>query len=423
MTEKRAQQRVQPYIKGLEIEFSTIDDKNCTGRIQDVSQSGIFLWDCFTNSDEVVLKIQIGSKRPFIINGKVVRRDEKDPWLAIEFNEPLSEFQLLRVQKGDEKIYLPGSDATFNLASIDRAQVFKGTSQIKSIVPFTIAIWVLVLADKLNAVSASSSMIGIIIVFSAAVFSNIEKARAINKREGFIAALDYYLRDNQGPQNYRGWVNLKHCMNECAARNRAGICPINNGEEKLQTCIQVGRDRANRLHTKKSILPAILDSLISLTSFFYALVFLGLTVLTLISFSKTWNTLYTIPIGTTAKWFLIGLGLSFVILKSFYLLIGMILAVVVTITAGAILTDLFLINMSSFGIGIILGAIGCFFFRQLLLLRKGNHSFEAFTHAWFEVFENCIFLPEDAYDESDVEPFFLKLWQKIKHLIPHRKAA
>ncbi len=438
MEEKRGQQRVYPYIKGLEIEFSNKDGQNCRGEIQDVSRTGIFLWNCFTDDDEVLLKIQIGTKRPFPISGKVVRRNEivrkneNEPWLGIQFNEPLSEFHLSRIQNGDEKIYLPGSEKTFSLAVIDRQEVFQGTNQIKavashnfilcivSIVPLTSAIWVLVLTNKLNAESASSSMIGIIILFSASIFSNIEKARAINKREGFIAAIDYYLKEKQGPQDYRGWVNLKHCMGECAARNRAGICPINGSEEEPQTCIQTGVDQANRLHAKKSILPAILDSLISLTSFFYALIFLGLTILTIISFSKTWNTLYKIPTGTTITWFLVGLCLSFIILRSFYLMIGMILAVAVTITAGAMLTDLFLINISSVGIGIILGAIGCFFLKQLMLLRKGCYSFEAFTHAWFEVLENCVFLPEEVDGKFNVETFSQKLRRKVKSLFKHK---
>lgn len=434
MEDKRGQQRAHPYIKNLEIEFSTKEGKTCRGKIQDVSKSGMFLWDCFTNGDDVLLKIQIGTKRPFLISGKVVRRNDKDPWLGIQFIEPLSEFHLLRIQHGDDKTYLPGSDKTFSLAMIDRQEVFRGTSQIKavasnyfmwcigSIIPFTIVIWVLVLTNNLNAESASSSMIGIIILFAASIFSNIEKARSINKREGFIAAIDYYIKDKHGPQNYRGWVNLKHCMGECAARNRAGICPINGKEEKLQTCIQTGMDQANRLHAKKSILPAILDSLISLTSFFYALIFLGLTILTIISFSKTWNALYKIPTWTTTTWFLVGLCLSFIILRSFYLMIGMILAVVVTITAGAMLTDLFLINISSVGIGIILGAIGGFFLKQLVLLRKGYYSFESFTHAWFEVFENCVFLPEEVDGKFNVEPFFQKLRRKIKSFFKHQNA-
>ena len=311
------------------------------------------------------------------------------------------------------------------MAKIDRAEVFREANQIKTcssnyfiwcigcIIPFTVAIWALVLAGKLNAISASSSMIGIIIVFSAAVFSNIEKSRAINKREGFIAALDYYVKMKTGPLDYRGWVNLKHCMGECKARIKSNMCPINNCENNELTCSEIGKNLSNTIRGNKKILPSILDSFISLTSFFYGLVFLSLTILTLISFTKTWQSLYSIKSSATAIWFGIGFSASFIVLRNFYLLLGIVLAVLVTIIGGVIYTDQFLISISTCGIGMILGAIGWFFIKQLLALRTGIYSFEAYTHAWLEIFENCLFLPDDAgensFHQSKLKTFFYKI--------------
>ena len=291
--------------------FESEDSNLQEGRVQDISQSGAFLWECYTEKDTSKVSFQIHHKKPIEKKCRIVRKDIRDPWIVVSFDKPLSRFEFDRIKGANGSIYLPGNHETYDLAKIDRAEVFKEANQIKTcssnyfiwsiglILPFTLAIWALVLEKKLNAISASSSMIGIMMAFCVAVFSNIEKARAINKREGFIAALDFYLKDRQGPMNYRGWVNLKHCYGECGARRRAKICPKSVDPKSNSACRDIGEKKAIIIRLEKRVFPSILDSFISLTSFSYFLVFFGLVILTLISFKNTWEMLYNISALTT----------------------------------------------------------------------------------------------------------------------------
>ncbi|MFX0206140.1 MAG: hypothetical protein ACFFDT_09145 [Candidatus Hodarchaeota archaeon] len=413
MYDRRDFERFKPLSDDLKVELVEIgkDQDPINGRVQDISKSGVFIWDCYSSDETVKLIFKAEFKKPIIRNAIVKRKDKKDvkdQWIALRFEKPLSDFELSRIKEDNISLYLPGESSTYDLSRIDRSEVFREANQIKTcssnyfswsiaiIVPFTVGIWALFLAKKLNAFSASSSMIGIIIVFSTAVFSNIEKSRAINKREGFIAALDYYLKNNEGPQNYRGWVNLKHCIGECRARLCANLCPIIKRSNDGITCQKIGENKSNLLRSNKKIIPSILDSFISLTSFFYSLIFIGLTILTEISFSKTWQELNLISSNTTLVWFTIGFFASVIVLKNILLLIGAVLAVIIMGIGGVVFTDQFFIKITTLGLGMITGSIGWFFLKQLYKIRKGIYSFEAYTHSWLEVFENCIFLPEDA---------------------------
>jgi hypothetical protein len=198
MDELRKYPRTRLVKKPL-VFFESEDSDMQKGRVQDISQSGAFLWQCYTDKDFSTVSFQIPYKKAIKKNCRIVRKDKKDPWIVVSFDEHLSRFELDRIIGANGKIYLPGDNETYDLAKIDRAEVFKEANQIKTcssnyfiwsmglILPLTLGIWALVLEKKLNAVSASSSMIGMMMAFSVAVFSNIEKARAINKREGFIA--------------------------------------------------------------------------------------------------------------------------------------------------------------------------------------------------------------------------------------------
>ncbi|RJQ60581.1 MAG: hypothetical protein C4530_07300 [Desulfobacteraceae bacterium] len=430
MTENRHFERFKPSSEDKIVELYEGEISRQPGRIQDISRSGVFIWKCYSEQKNVKLKFVINSKKPIFKDGSVIRKDTKDPWMVVDFKQPLSEFELCRITCNNDRLYLPGDNTTYDLAQIDRREVFREANQIKtcasnyftwsigSIIPFTTAIWALVLMDMLNAESVSSSMIGIVIVFSAALFSNIEKSRAINKREGFIAALDYYLRNKTGPQNYRGWVNLKHCFGECRARVNAHLCPlIENINEKRICCQQLGENKSRLLRENKKLIPSILDSFICLTSFFYAVIFFGISILTLMSFSTTWRNLYSIKPVTTVICFSIGFIASLILLRNFIILVGMMAAVLIVTVAGVIFTKESLINASTLGIGAIIGGVGWFFFSQLFKLRKGVYSVEAFTHTWLEIFENCIFLPDDAKKYTARISFYMELKDKIRALI------
>lgn len=380
-----------------------------------MSQSGAFLWGCQSGGIRGHVIFKIRGKKPINKYCTVTRRsDTNEKWMAVNFTEPLSEFELDRIKIKPEKLFLCGDVTTYDLAKIDRAEVFRETNQIKTcssnyfiwsvglIVPFTLAIWALALQASLTAVAASGSIFGIVIVFSVAVSSNLEKVRAINKREGFIAALDYYLRNAQGPSNYRGWVNLKHCFAECGTRRRASLCPLDLGPKSGGTCRNIGKEKAARIRLAKKIFPSVIDSFVSLTSCVYSLLFVFLVVITIYSFKNTWLALYNIPAATTLWWFFGGFIGSAILWRHKVIIVGVVIGGVASLTAGVVLTWPILINFVSCGLGIMLGTVALFFLRQLIALRIGRHSFETLTHMWLEIFENCVFLPEDSESKNGI---------------------
>jgi hypothetical protein len=377
------------------------------GRVQDVSESGAFLWHCYTDDEKSKVIFHMKNKVPIEKGCRTARKDPGGNWIAVQFDKPLTPFELDRIAGTNDPVYLPGDTSTYDLAKIDRAEVFRETNQIKTcasnhfmwamglILPITLAIWALALEGKLNAISTSSAMIGVVIIFSVGVFSNLEKARAMNRREGFIAALDYYLSKAQGPLNYTGWVNLKLCFSECGARRRAKLCPLQRGPNKVDRCRDLGEDKANVIRSSKRVFPSILDSFMSLTSFFYGLMFLGLVILTVISFSNTWFTSFQIPRFMTLYWFLGGFLASFIVWRNKYLVTGVFLGLILALIAGVVFTVHSLLNCVSAGLGAMLGSMGLFCLRQVIELRVGHNSFETLVHTWLEIFENCIFLPDD----------------------------
>ena len=378
------------------------------GLIENISQSGAFLWHCYIPDELASVVFPIKGKKPIIIDCRIVRKDEEKKYVAIQFDKQISLFELSRITGLNGSLYLPGADSTFDLAKIDRAEVFREANQIKTcasnyfmwaiglILPITLGIWALAIEGKINTTSTSSAMIAIVIVFSVAVFSNLEKARAINMRESFIAALDYYLNRCQGPLDYRGWFNLKHCFSECGTRRRAKVCPMQIGPKAGGACRDLGEDKASIIRSSKRVFPSILDSFISLTSFFYAIVFFGLVILTSISFINTWYISFQIPEITTLLWFSGGFFAGSIIWRNKFLLTGVFLGVILCLIAGVVFTTHNLLNCVSGGIGAMLGAIAWFCLRQIIALRVGHYSFETLVHTWFEIFENCIFLPDDA---------------------------
>jgi hypothetical protein len=433
MDGRREFERYRPSTKDVKVCFG---DNKPQGNIVDISKSGVLVWNCNSREKNIQLKFRPNNKKPIIrksfVAREIIKDKQVDSGVALHFEKPLSEFELKRIKENDPSLYLPGEISTYDLARIDRTEVFRESNQIKTcssnyfiwaigfIVPFTVAIWSLFLSDTLNVFAASSSMIGIMIVFSAALFSNIEKSRAINKREGFNAALDYYLKMNEGPQDYRGWVNLKYCLAECKARIDADLCPINKDTDQVTTCQKIGANKSKLIRSNKKLIPAILDSFISLTSFFYALIYLGLCILTVMSFSKTWQKFIELPPSTTLTWFIVGFFMSILLYRRFLLLVVAIVTVIGVIMAGVVITNQSLIKVSSLGIGMILGSIGWYFIKHLYGLRKGMCSFETYTHTWLEIFENCVFLPEDATNYEPSPSFFSRLnilWSKTKKII------
>ena len=410
-----------------------------TGRVQDVSRSGAFLWGHADDSaNKPVVTFKIKNQSPIQKPCRIIRSNEKENWMGIKFEEPISEYEVKKIAGNTiAPLNLLGDNITYDLAKIDRVEVFREANVIKTcasnyfiwamglIIPITLAVWALALEGQMNAVAISSSMIAIIIIFTVAVFSNLEKARAINKREGFIGALDYYLNKNQGPNNYRGWVDLKHCFSECGTRRRAKLCPLGIEAKGDCGCRDIGEKKSRCIVKSKRVFPSILDSFITLTSFFYAIVFFALVVLTVISFKNTWLIMYQIPETKTLIWFASGFIVSFIIWKTKIFPIGIIFGLIIGLIGGMVLPIQTSISFVSAVIGLIFGSIAWFFLRQIIALRVGHYSYETLVHTWFEILDNCIFLPNDAagvvYQKKKID--FRDLFIKIFSLKKERKKS
>lgn len=125
------------------------------GWVQDVSQSGAFLWNCYIADEHSKVVFKIKDKKPIVRNCRVVRKDQQRNWAAIQFDEQLTPFEFSRVTDPGGSLYLPGENATYDLAKIDRAEVFRGAVQIKTcasnyfiwamglILPITFGVWAL----------------------------------------------------------------------------------------------------------------------------------------------------------------------------------------------------------------------------------------------------------------------------------------
>jgi len=164
----------------------------------------------------------------------------------------------------------------------------------------------------------------------------IEKARALNCRFGFLAALADYLRDGVAPAGYLGWAHLKANRHACRARNAASLCTDGG------ICWTRERGQYRTLTSRKHVVANIFSSFTA----FSAVVFGSLYALgTLALIAGTLRYLPTVtPTWTTPLAF----------------------------SAGAISL-----------------VIGLRFYAWLKGLRKGKHSVEAYYLTWCAALRHC----------------------------------
>lgn len=129
------------------------------------------------------------------------------------------------------------------------------------------------------------------------ILATIEKARAINIRKGFLAALADYLRKGQAPPSYCGWGHLQYLQNTCGARRDAGECTqVRRYKETLQkyeearakqqkrgrptddtasppclseTCWTLGDFEVASTNERRRLIPGMFDSFMSFTGTIY----------------------------------------------------------------------------------------------------------------------------------------------------------
>jgi len=292
--EKRTSIRFKP----VKDRFATVkhnEDHLARCKIEDISLSGscieILSGEINENLKSKTLQIlfNINRQHPVQYEADIIRENDEKKWYAIKYKQQLSSHELIQIRGVD--------DFSYDIAKLDKSSVLAEALQIKTcssnyfiwtiglMVPLISGIWALFIQNTISPSSCSGAMLGMFLLFCMSSFSNLEKSRAIYKREGFVAALDSYLVHGVAPPNYKGWENLKYAYAECASKREAGICPRNLQKDSGDACKFIGERKA-QINEYKRIVPSILDSFISLTSTFYSIIFVIITVLSAISITK-----------------------------------------------------------------------------------------------------------------------------------------
>ena len=411
------------------------DGQILEGKIYDISENGISLI-----IDDQVSNIKAGAKCKLIIlhNNQISRKfDAKIKWKCEKskkagfeiFNEsddgndyppPLYKDSLIRIISDqrlisqlvieDRKIVLREA----NIIKVCSSNYFMWT--IGALIPLIAAIWTLFIQHKISPSSCSGIMLGMFILYCMSFFSIIEKARAINKREGFIAALDYCLITHQLPENYPGWIQLKHAFAECDAKRESKQCSLT----KEGSCKVIG-DKYSLINTYKRTLPYILDSFVSLTLLFYGFLYFIILLLSLVALSEMFNqNPFNINYWSIFLAFGLGYLVGISVGKNFILILLSIVLPIVIIFLHVVTYDNEYNNFLSmtylclviFPLGFFYGSILNRILCQFIKLRKYEYSIESFFHIWLNIFKYCIFMPICPTNPKNKGKMFQKICDK-----------
>ena len=174
------------------------------------------------------------------------------------------------------------------------------------------------------------------VLLTIGILATIEKARSINYRRGFLAALAEYLRHDVPPPNYLGWAHLHQTRSECRARMASKLCP-----SETKYCWEEGRAKHTDLTNNKHVYANMLDSFTAFTSCVYGLFYAVTCAIMIAASLRFLERLETPP--TWCAWLE---GVAFVL-------------------------------------------IAALLFQELHRLRKGKHSVEAHFLCWRAVLRYC----------------------------------
>lgn len=417
-------QKIQREVRHKRIQNNRVvltfdNDGTIESKIQDISLTGMCLKIdppfCSTMSHKTgdlssLINFRISDNQTIKNNGRITRCEENGQWVGIKFDNPLNPSDLNAIR---------GREAcSYEMCKTDKNIVMTEAHQIKTcssnyfiwtiglLLPLISGIWTLVLQNKIDAPACSGAMLAIFLVFCMSIFSNLEKTRAIYKRESFVAALDTFLVRGEAPNAYKGWTNLKYNLAECVAKRCGGGCSKGLSKFSKKTCKHIGLSQANILLHKK-VIHSILDSFVSLTSVFYCILYSIIIILSAISIARLFSSPgYDIAVYRILKFFAFGFLLGFFVIgRNAQILFATVFLTIIGFTIGAINPEVSLpvgvfsidnvyIVFVSLAIGFILGSVGNILMAQLIQLRKRQYSFESQFFMWLEILNQCESLPD-----------------------------
>ena len=145
------------------------------------------------------------------------------------------------------------------------------------------------------------------------MLATVEKARVINLRRGFLAALSEYLEKGEAPPSYRGWSYLRSAQADCGVRWQSGTCTQTRrfrnekssyrkskeehesgsantpfpGEPPWipETCWSLGKVEAEPRYASRKLLPGMFDSFMSFSGAVYGLAYCIVCIILTVSLS------------------------------------------------------------------------------------------------------------------------------------------
>jgi len=291
-------------------------------QITEISRSGVFIRNFYPERDLYQITISAERHRPITRLAEVIQRSDSkstDQWAALRFIQKMTDSQFFLATGGKSDRICPGDAAAFELAKGDKQLLVSETHAIKlcrsNIFVWTIgtlmtvgfAIWMAFVEHKLTVASVTIAVGCLFLVFLFSTLILLEKAKAVNMREGFVAAVDLYLAEELAPPNFQGWSQMKQCLSECGARRRAGSCPRRISHDD-KGCLDDGYSKSSKISAATYAIPGTLDSFSSLVTAIYAFSFLCLSAGFAYTLATFLDTLGPIGIGTACICF--GIGFS-----------------------------------------------------------------------------------------------------------------
>lgn len=213
-------------------------------------------------------------------------KNEKRNSFGVRFNDLVPSAELAKYARTLEttsNIQLALSDYTEVNSEIKQIQSCRGS--IFQGVLAIISTWImgasaLALTNNLNA--SLGLLVGSLfpfIILSIAIFATIEKTRSINRRKGFLIAMNEYIRHNVAPPNYLGWPTLQANRSECRARMKSELC---RGRTECCWSNEINNNLPG-ITGRKHIIPKVLDSFTAFSSVVYAVLYAITALIFLIS--------------------------------------------------------------------------------------------------------------------------------------------
>lgn len=368
------------------------------GTVLDLSRSGAFLQGCSVPTPRGTVRIR-GSQGQVDRQCRVLRTSPG--WSAVHFDNPLSHAEMGTIIDGYSKQFETTSPAGYEVAVQDIAGAREEVTSIKecrsnvflatlgALGAAVVALGGFAMDDKMTSAGLLFGIGVSFFLFLVGVLSTVEKARAINCRQGFLRMLSERVAEKRLPPNYVGWAHLAGAFGECGSRRRLGRCARGLTPGSRETCRDYGEQDAAPVNFVRRLYADMFSSFMSLSSFVYSFVYVVILAAVGYYLSRVLHDLWKLD-GRTIGWVFAGGGVASPFLvrwrKVVFLLgAGFVTCLFVTAATENALWGAGLAALS----GLLLGALGWFLVCQLNEARRGKHSFDTYYHTWCRFLDTC----------------------------------